>query len=342
MSEIEAGGKVSHWMWFIFPQITSLGRSRMAITYGINSMKEAEAYLGHPVLGRDYARIVAAVARQVFDRGVELTALMGQPDDTKLVSSLCLIGAVARRSGESAFEQLAEDCDDLLVEAERQGYSRCAATAAFVASSQSASEPAAIESVRVGDCSVAAVQVNWIDAAVDALVLSANNFLGLASATGSAGVLHERLPHLHDELRRNPDLPLRPGQGAVTAGPTGNAVIHAVTVEYGVNGRGALASTSSVAAACEYSLAQASVHGYRSLAFAPMCTRGHADKWMRRGGAEIWLPAVQGGVIGAWLAMGEVEVSEVLLCVSAPTTALEHEYNRRVVEAFMGAARLFS
>ena len=63
---------------------------------------------------------------------------------------------------------------------------------------------------------------------------------------------------------------------------------------------------------------------------------------MRRGGAEIWLPAVQGGVIGAWLAMGEVEVSEVLLCVSGPTTALEHEYNRRVVEAFMGAARLFS
>ncbi len=37
-------------MWFVFPQLTALGRSTTAVKYGIESMDQAQAYLAHPVL----------------------------------------------------------------------------------------------------------------------------------------------------------------------------------------------------------------------------------------------------------------------------------------------------
>src|SRR5258706_14075406 len=51
MGELSAGRKRSHWMWFIFPQLRGLGHSSMAKFYGIGSLDEARAYLGHPLLG---------------------------------------------------------------------------------------------------------------------------------------------------------------------------------------------------------------------------------------------------------------------------------------------------
>src|SRR5450759_361487 len=50
VSELRVGRKVSHWMWFVFPQISGLGQSSMSRTYAITSLAEAEAYLQHPVL----------------------------------------------------------------------------------------------------------------------------------------------------------------------------------------------------------------------------------------------------------------------------------------------------
>ncbi len=51
LAELRAGRKVTHWMWFIFPQHRDLGRSANAKHYGITSLEEAVAYLRHPVLG---------------------------------------------------------------------------------------------------------------------------------------------------------------------------------------------------------------------------------------------------------------------------------------------------
>ena len=50
-AELAAGTKTSHWMWFVFPQLQGLGRSTMAIRYGIASKEEALAYWQHPILG---------------------------------------------------------------------------------------------------------------------------------------------------------------------------------------------------------------------------------------------------------------------------------------------------
>lgn len=52
LRELQAGQKQSHWMRFIFPQITGLGSSPMAQRFAIQSRDEAAAYLAHPELGK--------------------------------------------------------------------------------------------------------------------------------------------------------------------------------------------------------------------------------------------------------------------------------------------------
>ena len=41
LQELKNGEKRSHWMWFIFPQLKSLGRSEMSEYYGISGKEEA-------------------------------------------------------------------------------------------------------------------------------------------------------------------------------------------------------------------------------------------------------------------------------------------------------------
>jgi uncharacterized protein (DUF1810 family) len=95
-SELAAGEKRSHWMWFIFPQIAGLGNSEMAQTYAIRSLGEAKAYLTHPVLGprlRECTALVNAV------EGKRLSDIFSTPDDLKFHSSVTLF---ARADGDPA------------------------------------------------------------------------------------------------------------------------------------------------------------------------------------------------------------------------------------------------
>jgi uncharacterized protein (DUF1810 family) len=85
--ELKRGEKTSHWMWFIFPQIRGLGRSPMAERFAIESLEEARAYLGHPVLGgrlRECTELVNAV------EGKSALEIFGEPDDLKFRSSMTL------------------------------------------------------------------------------------------------------------------------------------------------------------------------------------------------------------------------------------------------------------
>jgi uncharacterized protein (DUF1810 family) len=95
LSEIEAGRKRSHWMWYVFPQASGLGVSPTSKKYAIDSVEEARAFLEHPILGDRYRRIVEAVWHQVVEGGVTVHDLFGSPDDVKLVSSLTLFCGVA-------------------------------------------------------------------------------------------------------------------------------------------------------------------------------------------------------------------------------------------------------
>ena len=51
LDELRAGEKSSHWMWYIFPQITGLGHSGTAQKFAITSLEETKAYLQHTILG---------------------------------------------------------------------------------------------------------------------------------------------------------------------------------------------------------------------------------------------------------------------------------------------------
>jgi len=87
LNELRAGRKRSHWMWFIFPQITGLGTSPMATRFAISGREEAEAYLRHPLLGprlRECTKLVIAASH----RSIE--SILGHPDDLKFRSSMTL------------------------------------------------------------------------------------------------------------------------------------------------------------------------------------------------------------------------------------------------------------
>jgi uncharacterized protein (DUF1810 family) len=90
VAELRAGAKVSHWMWFVFPQVAGLGMSAISREYAIAGLAEARAYLAHPVLGprlRECAGIVADTD------GKNAEAIFGPVDAMKLRSSMTLFGA---------------------------------------------------------------------------------------------------------------------------------------------------------------------------------------------------------------------------------------------------------
>ena len=87
LSELRAGHKTSHWIWFVFPQIAGLGRSGMAQRYAIANLDEARAYLIHPVLG---PRLVTAAESVITHHDRTAEEILGSVDAIKLRSSMTL------------------------------------------------------------------------------------------------------------------------------------------------------------------------------------------------------------------------------------------------------------
>lgn len=61
LEEVKAGKKVSHWMWFIFPQLRGFGHSRNTWYYGITCLDEAKAYLEDTLLSSRLREICQAL-----------------------------------------------------------------------------------------------------------------------------------------------------------------------------------------------------------------------------------------------------------------------------------------
>ena len=90
VAELRAGRKVSHWMWFVFPQIEGLGFSAISKRYAVSSLDEARAYLAHPVLG---PRLITAANIVAGTEGRSAEQIFGSVDALKLRSSMTLFGA---------------------------------------------------------------------------------------------------------------------------------------------------------------------------------------------------------------------------------------------------------
>jgi uncharacterized protein (DUF1810 family) len=134
LRELQTGGKRSHWIWYIFPQLAGLGRSSMAAHYGVQGVAEATAYLRDPVLRERLLVLTRTVIAQLHRvPAPSLDELMGSEIDAlKLVSSMTLFREVARRlNGVDPLQdhaELAANAQAILEVAEEQGFPECAST----------------------------------------------------------------------------------------------------------------------------------------------------------------------------------------------------------------------
>ncbi len=86
-AELRSGRKTSHWMWFIFPQLRGLGFTATAQRFAISGIEEAQAYLGHALLGPRLHECTQLV-NQLEERSIH--QIFGTPDDLKFRSSMTL------------------------------------------------------------------------------------------------------------------------------------------------------------------------------------------------------------------------------------------------------------
>jgi uncharacterized protein (DUF1810 family) len=89
--ELQSGYKLSHWMWFVFPQLDGLGQSPASRYYAIQSAAEARAYVRHPVLG---PRLLECCSILLTIQSKSASDIFGFPDDMKLQSCMTLFGSL--------------------------------------------------------------------------------------------------------------------------------------------------------------------------------------------------------------------------------------------------------
>ena len=112
LDEIRNGKKTSHWMWYIFPQLTGLGRSSISQYYAISGLEEASAFLSDSYLGKNLNEICNALLELNINDAKEV---FGKPDDRKLRSSMTLFACVSEE--DSVFSKVLDKffdgkCDD--------------------------------------------------------------------------------------------------------------------------------------------------------------------------------------------------------------------------------------
>lgn len=102
LSEIESGKKTSHWIWYIFPQLKGLGRSRNCKYYGIDGLEEAKLYVQHPILLQRLTIITEALLKV---EGKSAVQILGGIDAVKVCSCMTLFDVVIPNS---VFDQVLE------------------------------------------------------------------------------------------------------------------------------------------------------------------------------------------------------------------------------------------
>ena len=102
LSELRNGKKRTHWMWFIFPQISGLGKSSMAKFYSIKNKEEAVLYLKHPILRQ---RLEECTNIILECEGKTAAQIFGFPDNKKLKSSMTLFADISSNHN-SIFHQV--------------------------------------------------------------------------------------------------------------------------------------------------------------------------------------------------------------------------------------------
>jgi len=86
-AEIRRGRKVSHWMWYIFPQLRGLGHSSTALYYGLDGLREVRAFATDERLIGNLRAITQTLLAQPRRNA---HAIFGHTDAMKLRSCMTL------------------------------------------------------------------------------------------------------------------------------------------------------------------------------------------------------------------------------------------------------------
>lgn len=92
LKEIKNGRKLTHWMWYIFPQIKGLGMSETAQYYEIKNLEEAHAYLDNELLKSHLIEISNELLKLNTNDPEEV---FGDIDSLKLKSSMTLFSYIS-------------------------------------------------------------------------------------------------------------------------------------------------------------------------------------------------------------------------------------------------------
>lgn len=88
VSELTQGKKLSHWIWYVFPQLKSISQnSPYEKKYGIENIEEARDYLQDPILK---ARLDEVCSILLNHQGKTAGSIFGMTDSAKVKSSMTL------------------------------------------------------------------------------------------------------------------------------------------------------------------------------------------------------------------------------------------------------------
>lgn len=89
--ELQNGKKITHWMWYIFPQIKGLGTSNISLYYAIKNKDEAIEYLNNDYLYDSISKLCNILLNY---NGVSIQDIFGKIDTQKLLSSMTLFNYI--------------------------------------------------------------------------------------------------------------------------------------------------------------------------------------------------------------------------------------------------------
>ncbi len=88
VEEIRRGKKLSHWIWYVFPQLTSLSQnSPYDKKFGIENLEEAKAYLSNSTLRKRLDDVCEILLKHV---GKTASGIFGVTDSSRVRSSMTL------------------------------------------------------------------------------------------------------------------------------------------------------------------------------------------------------------------------------------------------------------
>ena len=87
LTEMKQGEKISHWIWYVFPQIKGLGISGTTAYFSIKDLAEAKDYYAHPILGTRLLEITEELLNIKTDDSM---TVFGYPDAFKVRSCMTL------------------------------------------------------------------------------------------------------------------------------------------------------------------------------------------------------------------------------------------------------------